>query len=60
MIQLQLIEDSRKIERKLAEFEENEMVKIDNENKKITRLENDIKFQSEQLSAYEKEFEEDL
>ena len=36
------------------------MVKIDNENKKITRLQNDIKFQSEQLSAYEKEFEADL
>lgn len=30
------------------------MVKIDNENKKIIRLENDIKFQSEQLINYEK------
>lgn len=60
MVEMQLLEESSNVKRKLAEFEENEMVKIDNENKKITRLENDIKFQSDQLSSYEKEYQDDL
>lgn len=48
------------MKRKRAEYEENENVKIDNENKKISRLQNDIKFQSEQIGEFERKYKEDL
>lgn len=35
-------------------------MKIENENKKIIRLQNDIKFQSEQISDFERKYNEDL
>lgn len=35
-------------------------MKIENENKKIVRLQNDIKFQSEQISDFERKYNEDL
>jgi hypothetical protein len=46
LVELQLLEDSSNIKKKKVECEENYNMKMENENKSIVRLENDIRFQS--------------
>lgn len=60
LVEIQLGEESSNIKRKSAENEENENIKIENENKKIVRLQNDIKFQSEQIVDFEQKYQQDL
>jgi hypothetical protein len=60
LVELQLQEEASGLKRQKAEREEEYNLKIENENKKVVRLKNDIKFQSDEIGKFELKYNEEM